>query len=137
MVASEDPATPYTIHHNSGLDDNGQWRLLAVISSESELYSYSHYFSKFINLGLLTRLRDLKGRWVLAVDATSQISCNDLSVVFAGVLHEDHGFLPIVATMQVYDPFLIRTIFQMPVSESAGYRCLCENLHHLKRSCSL
>ena len=78
---------------------------MAVISSESELYSLSHFFSKIINLGLLSRLRDLKGRWVLAVDATSQISSVDLSVIFAGILHKDHGFLPLVASMQVYNPY--------------------------------
>ena len=64
-----------------------------------------HFFFKNTNLGLLSRLRDLKGRWVLAVDATSQISSSDLSVIFAGILHEDHGFVPIVASMQVYYPY--------------------------------
>ena len=103
LVVPKDPTTAYTIHHHSGLDDDGQWRLLAVLSSESELYSYSHFLFKFSNPGLLSRLRDLDGRWVLAVDATSQISCDDLSVIFAGILHEDHGFVPIVATMQVFD----------------------------------
>ena len=47
----------------------------------------------------------LERAWVLAVDATSQISSSDLSVIFAGILHEDHGFVPIVASMQVYYPY--------------------------------
>ena len=39
LETPSDPTTPYTIHHHSGPDDDGQWRFLAVISSESELYS--------------------------------------------------------------------------------------------------
>lgn len=68
-----------------------------------------------IFLGLLDRLRQVEGRWVMAIDATSQISSEELSVIFCGILHEDHGFLPILASMQVIylllAPFFLLCIF--------------------------
>ena len=61
-------------------------------------------------------MRNCKYILCLIVDFKSQI-CQlqvrnhkfDLSVIYAGILHEDHGFLPIVGTILILNDFLLDT----------------------------
>ena len=79
-----DPATRYTIHHKSGLDDNGQWRLLAVLPQKVSYILFCSFSSNSqiqVNPGILTHLRDLQGRWVLAVDQPLMASTLSVLVI--------------------------------------------------------
>ena len=77
-----DPAPPYTIHHKSGLDNDGQWGLLAVLSSESDLYSFLHLFFKFTNPGQ-SRSLDPSERFARMVGFSSGSASNGLHTICA------------------------------------------------------